>query len=143
MWDSSMRTPAAPTPELGSYIQPEVNKPAPNRLLTDFTESLNRSGWKRALRSPTQPIPPCPLTTSLSATSPQFWNTSRDGDPTTPWAAMPVPYCSFGEGMSPNTQPDPLLLHQIMLFYVRRRRTVTTAKKSGVLLHFFPSEKGN
>jgi len=25
-----------------------------------------------------QPNPPCPL--SLSATSPQFWNTSRDGD---------------------------------------------------------------
>ena len=58
MWDSSMRTPAAPTPELGSYIQPEVNKPAPNRLLTDFTESLNRSGWKRALRSPTHPTMP-------------------------------------------------------------------------------------
>lgn len=29
-----------------------------------------------------------PITTSLSATSPQFWSTSRDGDPTTPWAAL-------------------------------------------------------
>ena len=30
-----------------------------------------------------QPTQPCPLPTSLSATSPWFWNTSRDGDPTT------------------------------------------------------------
>ena len=30
-----------------------------------------------------QPTPLCPLTTSLSATSPRFWNTSRVGDPTT------------------------------------------------------------
>ena len=29
-----------------------------------------------------QPTPPCPLTTSLSATSPWFLNASRDGDPT-------------------------------------------------------------
>ena len=31
----------------------------------------------------TQSNPPCPLPMSLSATSPQFWNTSRDSDPTT------------------------------------------------------------
>ena len=35
---------------------------------------------KRPLTSPTH-SPPCPLPTSLSATSPQFWTTSRDGDP--------------------------------------------------------------
>lgn len=36
----------------------------------------------KGLRSPgpTQPIPPCALPTSLSATSPQLWDTSRDGD---------------------------------------------------------------
>ena len=41
------------------------------------------------------PPPPCPLPTSLSATSPPFWSTSRDGDPTTPWTAVPAPVCSF------------------------------------------------
>jgi len=35
-----------------------------------------------------QPIPPCPLTMSLSTTSPLFWNTSRNGNPTLPWAAV-------------------------------------------------------
>ena len=39
---------------------------------------------------------PCPPTTSLSATSPQLWDTSRDGDPTTPWAAVPLPHRSLG-----------------------------------------------
>ena len=34
--------------------------------------------------------PACSLSASLSATSPQFWNTSWDGDPTTPWAAVPL-----------------------------------------------------
>ena len=29
-----------------------------------------------------------PSTTSVSATSPRFWSTSRDGDPTTPRAAL-------------------------------------------------------
>jgi len=28
-------------------------------------------------------MPPCPLITSLHATSPPFWNTFKDGDPTT------------------------------------------------------------
>ena len=32
---------------------------------------------------PQPTTPPCPLPMSLSATSPQLWNTSRDGDPTT------------------------------------------------------------
>ena len=31
-----------------------------------------------------QPIPPCLLTPPLSATSPQLWNTSRDGTPPLP-----------------------------------------------------------
>jgi len=47
-----------------------------------FIESWNHKGWKRPLRSPTptaNPSPPCPLTTSLSATSTRFFSTSRDG----------------------------------------------------------------
>ena len=49
-------------------------------------ESQNHYGWKRALRSSrptTSPPPPCPLPTSLSATSTRLPNTSRDGDCTT------------------------------------------------------------
>ena len=48
--------------------------------------SLNHYGWKRPLRSssPTiNPTPPCPLTTSLSATCTLFLKTSREGDSTT------------------------------------------------------------
>ena len=37
-----------------------------------------------------QPTPLCPLLTSLSATSPQLWDTCRDGDPTSPCAAVPL-----------------------------------------------------
>lgn len=33
-----------------------------------------------------QPNTTVPITTSLSSTSSQFWSTSRDNDPTTPWA---------------------------------------------------------
>lgn len=34
----------------------------------------------KALSDPqAHPNPPCPLATSLNATSPRFWNTSRDG----------------------------------------------------------------
>jgi len=36
------------------------------------------------IRSKHNPLPPCPLPTSLSTTSPWFWNTSRDGDPNHP-----------------------------------------------------------
>jgi len=52
---------------------------------------------------------PCPPTTSLSATSPRLWDTSRDGDPTTPWAAVPLSHHSLGEGIVPNSQPEPPL----------------------------------
>ena len=57
--------------------------------------------------------PPCPLTTSCSATSPQLWDASRDGDPTTPWAAVPLPHRSLGERIAPSSQPEPpLAQHQ-------------------------------
>jgi len=40
-------------------------------------------------------IPSSPLTTFLSATSLWLWSTTRDGDPTTPWAAVPMHHHSF------------------------------------------------
>ena len=46
------------------------------------------ASWKRLPRSSEPTHPTMPITTSLSATSPQFWNTCRDGDPTTPCAAV-------------------------------------------------------
>ena len=44
--------------------------------------------------SASQHTPPFPLPTPLSATSPQLCNASTDGDPTTPWAAVPMQNCS-------------------------------------------------
>ena len=37
-------------------------------------------------------------------------DTCRDGDPTTPWAAVPVPDHSLGEEILFNTQPNPPLV---------------------------------
>ena len=73
-----------------------------------FTQSQNDL-WKRPLRSTAQPqpTPPCPLTASLSASSPRFWNSSRDDDPPLPDQSVPLHHCSFGGGIFPNIQPDP------------------------------------
>jgi len=46
-----------------------------------MVESLRLEKASEIIQS--NPTPPCPLTTSLSATSPCSLNTSRDGDPTT------------------------------------------------------------
>ena len=54
---------------------------------TPVTEPRSHYGWKRPLRSSStaiSPTPPCPLTTSLSATTPHFSNNSGDRDFTTP-----------------------------------------------------------
>ena len=48
-----------------------------------ITGSLRLEKTSKITKSMPNPFPPCPLPTSLSATSPQFWNTSRDGDSTT------------------------------------------------------------
>ena len=45
--------------------------------------SLRLEKMSRIITSNSKSSPPCPLTTSLSATSPWFRNTSRDGDSTT------------------------------------------------------------
>ena len=57
------------------------------------------------------------LPTSFSATSAWLCNTSRDSDPTTTWAAVPVPHRSFGE-VFPNIQPEPLLLFVIQPLFL-------------------------
>ena len=58
---------------------------------TNFLCQLIES-WRRLVGSPSPPLP-CPLT--LNATSPLFWHTSRDSDPSTPWAAVPMYHLSF------------------------------------------------
>ena len=79
--------------------------------LIRIIESL-RLGKTTKITNPS-PSPPCPLPTSLSATSPRLWDTSRDGDPTTPCATVPLPHRSLGEGIVPNSQPEPpLAQHQ-------------------------------
>ena len=59
-----------------------------SNVLRLWQQNQNHSGGKRPLRSssPIPAHPTMPITTSLCATSPWFWSTSRDGDPTTPWA---------------------------------------------------------
>ena len=61
-------------------------------------------GWKRAPRSPS-PTPLCPLTTSLSATSLWIWSTIWSAQQP-PGQPLPLHHHSFGEGISPNAQPD-------------------------------------
>jgi len=41
-------------------------------------ESLKLEKTTKIIKSNISPLPPCPTTVSLSATSSQFWNTSRD-----------------------------------------------------------------
>ena len=75
-WDAYATTTEAPSPTVPGGI----------RIVEQ-----NHSGWKRPLRpsGPTlNPPPSCALTTSLSATSTQLPDTSRDGDPPPPWAAL-------------------------------------------------------
>ena len=80
------------------------------------------SGWKRPLRSPSlTPRPPCPLPMSLSATSPRFWNTSRDGDPTTSLGSC----ASFREEVFPNTHPEPFLAQGPQFWLIRLHSCVS------------------
>jgi len=65
------------------------------RVVHGVIESLRLEKTSKITNFNPSPIPPCPLTTSLSATSPQFWNTPRDGDSPAPWAAEPLHHCSF------------------------------------------------
>lgn len=53
-------------------------------IILKTTESLRLENTSR-IKSNCSPLPPCPLTVSLSVTSLWFWNTSRDSDS---WAAV-------------------------------------------------------
>jgi len=49
----------------------------------------------RILKPNPSPSPLCPMSTSTNAKSPWLYNTSTDGDPSAPWAAVPLHYQSF------------------------------------------------
>ena len=74
-------------------------------LILRITESLRLEKSSQITKSNPSP----PLLTSLSATSPLFWNTSKDGDPTSPWAAVPLHHHSLGEEILPDIQSEPPL----------------------------------
>ena len=62
-----------------------------------MTEPRNHCGWRRPPGSPgpTSTHGTCPLTTSPSATSPQFWNTCRVGNSPPAWVAVPMHHRSL------------------------------------------------
>ena len=51
---------------------------------------------------PTAHVPQCHISAALNA--------SRDGDPSSPWAAVPVPNCSFGEDEQEKDREPRMLL---------------------------------
>ena len=53
-----------------------------------ITESLRLENTTKIISSSPNPSAPCPLTTSLSATSPWFLNTSRNSDCTTSMGSL-------------------------------------------------------
>jgi len=79
---------------IGSALYPSFSLFGKNRRMTESARLEKPSTNPKANHSTPSP---CPPTTSLSATSPRFWNTSRDGDPTTPCAAVPLHHHSSWE----------------------------------------------
>ena len=75
---------------------------------------------------------PCPPTTSLSATSPRFWNTSRDGDPTTLCAAVPLHHHCFRD--FPN-------IHLTLPWH--NMRSSVTPSSAAVGIHIYPAHLGS
>ena len=71
-------------------------------------ESLMLEKTTKITQSNPSPPSPCPLPTSLSATSPD-WTPPWTVTPSPPWAAVPLQHCSFGEEIVPNIQPEPPL----------------------------------
>ena len=67
--------------------------------------------WKHHSEHPVQPRPTPTVPTNHIpqchiSVAPEHL---QDGDPTTPWAAVPLPHRSLGEGIAPNSQPEPPL----------------------------------
>lgn len=88
---------------LASRIMRKIHALESHRI----TELLMLEKTSNIFKSNHQPISPCPMTTSLSATSIRFLNTSMDGDSTTA-LGQPVPtlHHSFGDFFFfPNIQP--------------------------------------
>ena len=72
-----------------------------NKDLKKITESLRLEKTSKITKSDPSP---CPLTMSLSATSPHFLSTSRDNDSTTS-LSVPMHHSSFGEEIFLSIQP--------------------------------------
>ena len=122
MHSMSLRGPGGDTKILGSTNPAQTLIPTDSSQLDPCSPSLQNHRMVKVgkdlqdVQAQPQPIPLCPLTTSLSATSPWLWNSFRDSDHTTPWAAVPVHYCSFGEERFPNIQPEhPLVQHEAVI----------------------------
>lgn len=74
-------------PDLESHSLAQSRSAWQNLVLKAHYRSQNHRGWKRPVKSPNPAPthrPPCPLTMTISATSPLCSNTSRDGGSTTP-----------------------------------------------------------
>lgn len=84
----SQRLPGGQSPTDGCSCEPGCEPAVRCARGWGMTESL----WlgKSSTTPKSNPAPLRPLTSSLSAISPQFPNTSRDGDPTSRWAAFLV-----------------------------------------------------
>ena len=74
-----------------------------------YTLVIESLRWEKTSEIPkSNPNPPSPRP-SVPRGSPQLWNTSRNSDPPTPWAAVPLRHHSFQEECFPNIHPEPSL----------------------------------
>lgn len=69
-----------------------------------ITESLRLTKTSKIIKLHPHPSPPWPLIMSPGITSPRFLYSSRNGDSTTPRAAVPLHLCSLEEDIFPNIQ---------------------------------------
>ena len=96
-------------------------------------ESQRHSGYKRPLRSPspTPAHPTMPTAHTPQCHIPMVMEHPKDGDPTTPWAAVPLQHCSLWEEIVPDTQREPPLVQlkasPLVLLLLRWRRSCCTA----------------
>jgi len=86
--------------------QAKVRKGSQLKWAAETSTQFENVHEKYRSPSPTaNPSPPCPLTTSLSATCTQFLNTSRDGEPHhLPGQAVPLPH--YSEETFPHIQHE-------------------------------------
>ena len=65
------------------------------------TSEIIQSNHQPTPTVPTAHVPRCHIPTALGHL--------QDSGPTTPWAAVPLPHRSLGEGIVPNSQPESAL----------------------------------